>query len=128
MSDIHLDDRVYDVIGEAGFARLCEAFFLEVRQDEVLSGIYPMDDLEGAEFRLREFLVQRFGGPHRYSQQRGHPRLRARHMPYAIDQKARDHWVQAMEKAMQQAELGEDVQAKLRPFFDDAATFMINRD
>ena len=97
MGDFHLDDRIYDVIGEDGFARLCTAFFRRVPEDDVLSTIYPEHDLAGAEHRLREFLIQRFGGPHRYSAERGNPMLRARHMPFAIDQRARDHWVQRMD-------------------------------
>jgi hemoglobin len=128
MQDFHLDDRIYDVIGEAGFALLCAEFFKRIPGDEVLAGIYPEDDLEGAEHRLREFLIQRFGGPHRYSAERGEPRLRARHMPFAIDPKARDHWVQRMDEAVTEAGFSEEVSRVLRAFFDSAATFMINRD
>ena len=128
MADFHLDDRIYDRIGEEGFARITAAFFVRVPKDDVLSAIYPEDDLEGAEHRLREFLVQRFGGPHRYSQERGDPRLRARHMPFAIDQLARDRWVQRMDEAVSEAGFDDTVNATLRAFFDAAATFMINRD
>ena len=128
MQDFHLDDRIYDVIGEEGFSRLCASFFQRIPGDEVLVAIYPEDDLEGAEHRLREFLIQRFGGPHRYSAERGEPRLRARHMPFAIDQQARDHWVQRMNEAVAEAGFSEEVNSVLRAFFDSAATFMINRD
>ncbi len=128
MSDFHLDDRIYDVIGEAGFARITAAFFVRVPEDDVLSTIYPEDDLEGAEHRLREFLIQRFGGPHRYSRERGEPRLRARHMPFVIDQLARDRWVLRMEEAVSEAGFGDEVNRVLRAFFDASATFMINRD
>jgi len=128
MQDFHLDDRIYEVIGEAGFTRLCAGFFQRVREDEVLMSIYPEDDLEGAEHRLREFLVQRFGGPHRYSAERGEPRLRARHRPFAIDQQARGHWVQRMGEAVTEAGFDDGVNNVLRVFFDSAATFMINQD
>ncbi len=128
MSDFHLDDRIYDVIGEEGFARITAEFFLRVPKDDVLSAIYPEDDLEGAEHRLREFLVQRFGGPHRYSAQRGEPRLRARHMPFAIDQLARDRWVQRMGEAVTEAGFDDEVNRVLQAFFDASATFMMNRD
>jgi hemoglobin len=128
MSDFHLDDRIYDRVGEEGFARIAAAFFVRVLKDDVLSTIYPQDDLEGAEHRLREFLVQRFGGPHRYSAERGHPRLRARHMPFAIDQLARDRWVLRMEEAVSEAGFDDEVNNVLRAFFDSAATFMINRE
>ncbi len=128
MSDFHLDDRIYDVIGEAGFARITSAFFRRVPVDDVLSAIYPEDDLVGAEHRLREFLIQRFGGPHRYSAERGEPRLRARHMPFAIDQLARDRWVQHMREAVVESGFDDEVNRVLRSFFDASATFMINRD
>jgi hemoglobin len=126
MGDFHLDDRIYDVIGEDGFERLCAAFFRRVPKDDVLKTIYPEDDLEGAEHRLREFLVQRFGGPHRYSQERGNPMLRARHMPFAIDHLARDRWVQRMDESVTESGFDDQVNQVLRAFFDSAATFMIN--
>jgi len=128
MQDFHLDDRIYDVIGEEGFARLCAAFFRLVPIDDVLNTIYPKDDLEGAEHRLCEFLVQRFGGPHRYSAERGEPRLRARHTPYAVDPLARDRWVQRMGEAVIEVGFEDNVNSVLNAFFDSAATFMINRD
>src|SRR5689334_6332800 len=81
---------IYGVIGENGFARLVRAFYAQVPADEILGPMYPPDDLPGAEMRLREFLIGRFGGPERYIAQRGHPRLRARHAPFQIDQTARD--------------------------------------
>ena len=127
-NDFHLDDRIYDLIGEDGFDRLCSGFFQRVPVDDVLNTIYPLDDLEGAEHRLREFLVQRFGGPHRYSAERGEPRLRGRHMPFAIDQLARDRWVQRMDEAMIECAFDDHANQVLRAFFDAAATFMINAD
>ena len=127
MSDFHLDDRIYDRVGEDGFARLCAAFFRRIPTDEVLITIYPEDDLEGAEHRLREFLIQRFGGPHRYSAERGEPRLRARHTPFAIDQLARDRWVQRMDEAVTEMDFDDKINQVLRAFFDAAATFMINK-
>lgn len=128
MSDFHLDDRIYEIIGEDGFGRLCAAFFRRVPEDDVLKTIYPEHDLAGAEHRLREFLVQRFGGPHRYSAERGDPRLRARHMPYTIDRLARDRWVQRMDEAMIECAFDDHINNVLRAFFDSAATFMINKE
>ena len=122
-----LDTHVYGLIGEAGFERLVAAFYRRVRGDDVLSPMYPEHDFAGAEQRLRDFLVQRFGGPNRYSQQRGHPRLRMRHFPFAIDKAARDRWVSLMEAALEEAQLPEGAVAPLRRFFHDGATFMINR-
>jgi hemoglobin len=122
-----LDTHVYGLIGEAGFERLVAAFYRRVPGDDVLGPMYPKRDLAGAEQRLRDFLVQRFGGPDRYSQRRGHPRLRMRHFPFAIDQPARDRWVSLMEEALVEAQLPEEALVPLRRFFHDAATFMINR-
>lgn len=121
------DDNVYERIGEEGFARLVRGFYAQVPGDDLLGPMYPAHDLEGAEIRLRDFLVGRFGGPPRYIEERGHPRLRMRHMPFAIDQAARDRWMQLMIRALDEAALPDDVTALLREFFDGVATFMVNR-
>jgi hemoglobin len=121
------EEQVYDRIGEEGFARLVRAFYAQVPGDDVLCPMYPADDLPGAEERLRDFLVGRFGGPPRYIEQRGHPRLRQRHMPFAIDQRARDRWMQLMERAITESALPADVAALMREFLSQVATFMINR-
>lgn len=118
---------VYAQIGEAGFARLVHAFYAQVPADDVLGPMYPAEDLDGAEARLRDFLVGRFGGPDRYVEQRGHPRLRMRHVPFAIDRPARDRWVQLMTRALDEAALPAESDAVLRRFFEDTATFMMNR-
>jgi hemoglobin len=118
---------IYGRIGEQGFARLIRAFYSQVPDDPILGAIYPKDDLAGAEERLRDFLIGRFGGPPRYVEQRGHPRLRMRHMPFPIDQVARDRWVALMDRALDATALPEDVAAALREFFHDTATFMMNR-
>lgn len=122
-----LDTQLYGLIGAEGFTQLAAAFFRRVAVDDVLSHIYPKEDLAGAEERLRGFLIQRFGGPDDYSQKRGHPRLRMRHAPYAIDRRGRDRWVERMEEAMAEVKLAPNVVQMLRPFFNDSATFMINR-
>ena len=122
-----LDTYVYGLIGDEGFARLTAAFYRRVATDDILAPMYPEHDLAGAEQRLRDFLVQRFGGPDRYSQRRGHPRLRMRHAPFAIDQRGRDRWVSLMEQALDEARLDERARGPLLRFFHDAATFMINR-
>ncbi len=117
---------IYAQIGEEGFARLVAEFYKQVPGDDILGPMYPADDLPGAEERLRDFLVGRFGGPQRYIEQRGHPRLRMRHMPFKLDQRARDRWVQLMEKALDEAQLPEDSRKLLCDFFHHMATFMIN--
>jgi hemoglobin len=122
------EEQVYERIGEEGFARLVRAFYRQVPADDILGPMYPPHDLAGAETRLRDFLVGRFGGPPRYIEQRGHPRLRMRHMPFAIDRRARDRWMQLMENALAEAQLPEDVTVLLREFLGQVATFMINRE
>ena len=121
------EEEVYDAIGESGFTRLIRAFYAQVPADPILGPMYPKDDLPGAEQRLRDFLIGRFGGPPRYIEQRGHPRLRMRHMPFSIDQAARDRWVMLMDRALDEAQVPEDTVAVLRDFFHSTATFMINR-
>jgi len=118
---------VYDRVGEDGFARLVAGFYRQVPDDPILGPMYPTDDLAGAEVRLRDFLVGRFGGPARYVEQRGHPRLRMRHMPFAIDGDARNRWVAIMDRALDAAALPEDATEVLRAFFHSTATFLRNR-
>ena len=114
------------MIGEAGFARLVAAFYARVPGDDILGPMYPQSDLAGSEERLRDFLVFRFGGPARYAERRGHPRLRARHAPFRIDHAARERWVLLMERALDEAALAPEADAQLRGFFRDTATFLIN--
>lgn len=121
-----LDSHVHALIGDEGFRRLVAAFYRRVAGDDILSPMYPPHDMAGAEQRLRGFLIQRFGGPEIYSQQRGHPRLRMRHGPFKVDRAGRDRWVELMEAAMVEAELPAEAIPPLRKFFHDAATFMIN--
>ena len=117
---------IYDVVGEDGFRRLVAAFYRQVPDDDILGPMYPPDDLDGAEERLRDFLIGRFGGPQRYIESRGHPRLRMRHMPFKLNQAARDRWVQLMDKALEEAALPAESAQCLREFFHHMATFMIN--
>ena len=106
---------------------MVRAFYAQVPGDPILGAMYPKGDLAGAEQRLRDFLIGRFGGPQRYVEQRGHPRLRMRHAPFAIDTAARDRWVTLMERALEESKLPDDADALLREFFDGVATFMVNR-
>ena len=122
-----MEDRIYSIIGEEGFERLISAFYSQVPNDDILGPMYPAKDLAGAEQRLRDFLIGRFGGPMRYVEQRGHPRLRMRHAPFPIDQRARDRWMRLMEQALNDADFPAEVKQALRDFFEHTATFMINR-
>jgi hemoglobin len=119
---------VFSIVGEDGFERLTAAFYRQVPQDDVLGPMYPAEDLAGAEERLREFLIYRFGGPPRYIEKRGHPRLRMRHFPFTIDRTARDRWMQLMNTALTEAGLPAEAEAPLRDFLEQMSLFMINRE
>ena len=121
------EHQLYSHIGDEGFARLIAAFYRQVPGDDILGRMYPAEDLVGAEQRLRDYLIYRFGGPQRYVEERGHPRLRARHLPFAIHQAARDRWMQLMTNALCEAALPAEAEQVLRAFFDHMSTFMINQ-
>src|SRR6202142_4381320 len=121
------DLEIYSMIGAEGFGRLVAAFYPQVPQDDLLGPIYPASDLPGAEHRLRDFLIGRFGGPQTYIEQRGHPRLRARHSPFHINQAARNRWMRLMNSAVGEAALPAEAEQVLRKFFDGMSTFMINQ-
>jgi hemoglobin len=121
------DKDVYAAIGEDGFRRLVAAFYRQVPDDDILGPMYPKEDMAGAEDRLGDFLIFRFGGPQHYIDRRGHPRLRMRHGPFAIDQSARNRWMELMDRALQETQLPADADATLRRFFESTATFMMNR-
>jgi hemoglobin len=118
---------VYSMIGTEGFTRLVAAFYRQVPQDDLLGPMYPTTDLLGAEQRLRDFLIGRFGGPQTYIEQRGHPRLRARHSPFHINQAARDRWMRLMNSAIEEAAISAEAEQVLRKFLDEMSTFMINQ-
>ena len=102
------------------------AFHRQVPQDDLLGPMYPAQDLSGAEQGLRDFLIGRFGGPHTYIEQRGNPRLRARHSPFHINQAARDRCLRLMNSAFEEAALPEEAEQVPRKFLDKMSTFMIN--
>ena len=126
MSELAEQD-VHEMVGDEGFARICKAFYEQIPKDEILGPMYLADDLEGAEQRLRDFLIYRFGGPPKYIEVRGHPRLRMRHAPFKIDRAARDRWMEMMGRAVAQAEIDPQAAELLLRFFDAMATFLINR-
>lgn len=113
--------------GEAFFVSLVDRFYEGVEQDTLLAPMYPADDMEGARRRLHLFLVQYFGGPDTYSQERGHPRLRARHMPFTIGVPERDAWMSHMLTALKETDAPEDAKIQMLDYFDRVATFMMNK-
>ena len=121
------EHEIYPIVGEKGLRQLVAAFYRQVAVDDVLGPMYPIEDLQGAEQRLGDFLIYRFGGPPTYIEQRGHPRLRMRHAPFAIGKLARDRWVELMDRALEDARFPDDVHQLLREFFASTATFMLNR-
>jgi hemoglobin len=119
---------IYEQAGGAEtFERLVRGFYERVADDALLRPMYPAD-LEPPRERLTLFLIQYFGGPATYSRERGHPRLRMRHFPFAIDQAARDRWVTHMLASLDALGLAPAVRDEMRRYFQDAASFMINRE
>jgi hemoglobin len=116
-----------EVGGHATFERLVAHFYAGVRTDPVLAPLYPQDDWEGAEVRLRSFLEQYWGGPTTYSQRRGHPRLRMRHAPFAIGPVERDAWLTHMRAAVDSLDLSAEQDATLWGYLEMAARSMQNR-
>jgi hemoglobin len=118
----------YDAVGgEETFTRLVKAFYLGVAEDPLLRPLYPDDDLGPAEERLRMFLIQYWGGPRDYSDQRGHPRLRMRHSPFSIGPAERDAWLLHMRDAVDSLELPAAQEQELWAYLYQSAFAMINR-
>ena len=118
---------IYSDIGsEEPFFRLVEKFYEGVQDDKLLRPMYP-EDLAGPKERLAQFLIQRMGGATTYSDQRGHPRMRARHLPFEIGVKERDAWLKHMGQALDEVPEFEKHKETLTEFFVNFATFMINK-
>ena len=117
----------YDAVGgEDTFRRLVDEFYAGVADDAVLRPLYPEADLGPAADRLRMFLVQYWGGPGTYSQERGHPRLRMRHAPFRVGVTERDAWLGHMRKAVDSLGLPPDQERTLWEYLERAAFFMVN--
>ncbi|MFL5686219.1 MAG: globin [Chloroflexota bacterium] len=109
------------------FERLVGRFYAGVDTDPILRPLYPESDLAGAQRRLTLFLAQYWGGPRSYDDERGHPRLRMRHAPFAIDGAARDRWLELMRAALAAEAPPADVAAELDAYLEMAAEAMRNR-
>jgi hemoglobin len=117
---------VYDLAGGMpAFERLVDVFYESVKADARLAPMFPAD-MSGPKEHLALFLAQFFGGPSEYSIRRGHPRLRSRHLPFAIGQAERDTWLQHMLAALEAVDIEEPALSEMRAYFEDASTFMIN--
>jgi hemoglobin len=115
-----------EIGGEETITRIVAAFYRGVADDPYLRAIYPEDDLGPAEERFRLFLVQYWGGPTTYSEQRGHPRLRMRHAPFAVTPKAKEHWLQHFRAALDEVALPPEQDAQFWEYVTHAAQFMVN--
>ena len=119
------------VAGEPFFRELVSAFYDGVAEDAVLAPLYPdYPDFEPAKDRLALFLIQYWGGSHTYMEQRGHPRLRMRHLPFVVGERERDHWLMHMATAVEAVcnglDGGEDIAAELLQYFVPAAEHLRN--
>jgi len=118
---------VVATIGKDGIARMVSAFYRLVKSDDLIGPMYPDDDWEGSEERLREFLWFRLAQDPTYILKRGHPRLRMRHGPFRIDIAARDRWVSLMSAAMEETGVCGPAREWLETFFFQIADFMRNQ-
>ena len=116
----------FDQLGEPGFTALVAAFYRRIKTDDLLGPLYPADDWDGAEARLRDFLIYRFGGSTRYIEERGHPRLRMRHFPFRIGVPERERWMSLMTAAMDEVSVPSPCREDLTVFLAQTADFMRN--
>jgi hemoglobin len=118
---------IYEQVGGTEtFLKLVEIFYAKVEADPELRAMFP-EDLEPGKRWQFLFLQQFFGGPSDYAEERGHPRLRMRHMPFPIDQKSRDSWLQYMLEAIDELNIQDPARTTMRDYFEQGSSFMINR-
>ena len=119
---------LYQEVGGSGFfIELVNKFYEGVINDEVIISLYPdRNDLEGAKERLSLFLIQYWGGPTTYSDERGHPRLRQRHFPFSIGERERDHWLMHMQGAIDAMPTSDSVRTRLSEYMINAAQHLVN--
>jgi hemoglobin len=117
----------YDAVGgHDTFVTLVSRFYAGVRGDPELRALYPEDELDAAEERLRMFLEQYWGGPTTYGEERGHPRLRMRHMPFQVTPEAKDRWLHHMRTAVDSLDLPPLYEGTLWDYMERAALSMVN--
>ena len=117
----------YEAVGgEQTFRAIVHEFYKQVPDDDILGPMYPAEDLDGAENRLRWFLAQYWGGPQEFNEKRGHPRLRMRHMPFAVTPEQRDRWLTHIMAACDAVDLEPELDALLRDYLVRAAYSLVN--
>lgn len=128
VSDTHSKMKLslYDKIGEEKIRKLIHDFYQGIRNDALLSPMYK-NDFEGSEERLALFMIQYLGGPDTYNRQRGHPRLRQRHIIFPINEKAKQHWLRNMEIVLNKSEITGPDKEFLWNYFQQTADFLKNR-
>jgi hemoglobin len=114
-------------VGEDRLRAMVAAFYRRIRTDDLIGPMYPQDDWAGSEKRLADFIVYRFGGPQTYIAERGHPRLRGRHMPFPIGEAERDRWLALMSAAMTETAIPADAAPVIQAFFSQVADMMRNQ-
>ena len=119
---------VYELVGEDKIHQLTHYFYEEVSQNQTLRKLYPEEDLGPAERRLFLFLLQVFGGPQTYSEERGHPRLKIRHMAWKIDPALRDHWLNGMLTALDKINTEQNAKELMMEYFIKVANHMVNHE
>ncbi|MDB6138809.1 MAG: glbO [Verrucomicrobiaceae bacterium] len=120
--------QLHETLGEPLIRRLIHDFYQRVREDDLIGKMYPSGDWEGAEKRLADFIVYRFGGPPLYIEERGHPRLRARHFSFSIGEPERDRWLELMGQSMLEVEIPATIAPVISLFFAQVADSMRNRE
>ena len=133
MSETQSEKSVYDLCGQEYFFALVDAFYDGVETDQILMPLYPDGTVTtGARHRLATFLIQYWGGPHTYLEERGHPRLRMRHQPYVIATRERDHWLMHMASAIESTmhlipeDVRDDVVSQIAHYMVNAAEHLRN--
>ena len=120
--------QLYAAVGEETLRSMVSGFYRRVKSDDIIGKMYPPDDWAGAEHRLAGFIIYRFGGPQTYLEERGHPRLRGRHMPFSIGEAERDRWLLLMGQAMVEAQVPAAQVPTITTFFTQVADMMRNRE
>lgn len=120
------EQSVYELVGgDKTFQKLVDVFYQRVEADSFLRPMFP-EDLEPGKRWQYLFLAQFFGGPARYIAERGHPRLRQRHFPFPVGQRARDHWLGHMLAAIDEVGIQEPARSVMRAYFERGSTFLMN--
>ncbi|WP_082358155.1 globin [Arthrobacter alpinus] len=112
--------------GHETFKKIIHVFYQGIAADPVLRAMYAEEDLGPAEHRMLMFIEQYWGGPRTYLEERGHPRLRMRHVPFAITPEARDRWLAAMRAGLDAVEISPLHEATLWDYLERAAASLVN--